>query len=104
MISDEVLKEFKSRMRISHSIEDDNIKNILEMSYEDLKNRCGDFDIDEYLRGRELVFERSRYVYNDSLEFFEDNFLSEITSIGLELVGDTRSEERRVGKERRYGM
>lgn len=89
MISDEVLKEFKSRMRISHSIEDDNIKNILEMSYEDLKNRCGDFDIDEYLRGRELVFERSRYVYNDSLEFFEDNFLSEITSIGLELVGDT---------------
>ena len=89
MISDEVLKEFKSRMRISHSIEDDNIKNILEMSYEDLKNRCGDFDIEEYLRGRELVFERSRYVYNDSLEFFEDNFLSEITSIGLELVGDT---------------
>src|SRR5699024_11614818 len=88
MISDEVLKEFKSRMRISHSIEDDNIKNILEMSYEDLKNRCGDFDIDEYLRGRELVFERSRYVYNDSLEFFEDNFLSEITSIGLELVCD----------------
>lgn len=89
MISDEVLKEFKSRMRISHSIEDENLKSILNMSYEDLKNRCGDFDIDEYLRGRELVFERSRYVYNDSLEFFEDNFLSEITSIGLELVGDT---------------
>lgn len=89
MISDEVLKEFKSRMRISHSIEDENLKSILNMSYEDLKNRCGDFDIDEYLRGRELVFERSRYVYNDSLEFFEDNFLSEITSIGIELVGDT---------------
>ena len=89
MISDEVLKEFKSRMRISHSIEDENLKSILNMSYEDLKNRCSDFDIDEYLRGRELVFERSRYVYNDSLEFFEDNFLSEITSIGLELVGDT---------------
>ena len=76
-------------MRISHSIEDENLKSILNMSYEDLKNRCGDFDIDEYLRGRELVFERSRYVYNDSLEFFEDNFLSEITSIGIELVGDT---------------
>ena len=89
MISDDILKEFKSRMRISHSIEDENLKSILNMSYEDLKNRCGDFDIDEYLRGRELVFERSRYVYNDSLEFFEDNFLSEITSIGLELVGDT---------------
>ena len=89
MISDDILKEFKSRMRISHSIEDENLKSILNMSYEDLKNRCGDFDIDEYLRGRELVFERSRYVYNDSLEFFEDNFLSEITSIGIELVGDT---------------
>ena len=89
MISDDILKEFKSRMRISHSIEDDNLISILNMSYEDVKARCGTFDIDKHTRGRELVFERSRYVYNDSLEFFEDNFLSEITSIGLELVGDT---------------
>lgn len=88
MISDDVLKEFKSRMRISHSVEDENLKSMLNMSYVDLKNRCGKFEIDEYIRGRELVFERSRYVYNDSLEFFEDNFLSEITSIGIELAGD----------------
>lgn len=88
MITDEVLEEFKQRMRITHSIEDDNLKNILEMSYIDLKVRCGEFDLNDYKRGRELVFERSRYVYNDSLEFFEDNFLSEITSIGFELASD----------------
>lgn len=88
MISDDIVKEFKSRMRISHSIEDENLKSILNMSYEDLQIRCGKFKIEDYVRGRELVFERSRYVYNDSLEFFEDNFLSEIISIGIELAGD----------------
>lgn len=88
MVTDDILKEFKSRMRISHSIEDKNLISILEMSYEDIKSKCGIFDIEEHVRGRELVYERSRYVYNDSLEFFEDNFLSEITSLGFELVGD----------------
>jgi hypothetical protein len=38
------------------------------------------------IRGKELVFERTRYAYNDALEFFEDNFLSEITSLGISLI------------------
>lgn len=92
MIDNDTLNEFKQRMRISHSVEDNNLKNILEMSYVDIQARCGEFDINKYKRGRELVFERSRYVYNDSLEFFEDNFLSEITSIGLELAGEFNEE------------
>lgn len=86
MISDEVLEKFKDRMRITHSIEDDNLREILSSSYESVKYSCGDFDISKNMRGRELVFERSRYVYNDSLEFFEDNFLSEIMSLGIELA------------------
>lgn len=88
MISPSIIEEFKERMRISHSIEDDNLKKILEMSYEDLMYRCGEFDIEAFNRGKELVFERSRYVYNESLEFFEDNFLGEIISLGMELAGD----------------
>lgn len=93
MISPSILEEFKERMKLSHSIEDVNLTNILSMSYVDLKARCGDFDIDKNRRGRELVFERSRYVYNDSLEFFEDYFLSEITSLGFELIGDLNEEQ-----------
>lgn len=86
MISEEILQKFKDRMRITHSIEDDNLNEILSSSYESIRYNCGEFDIEENRRGRELVFERSRYVYNDSLEFFEDNFLSEITSFGIDLA------------------
>lgn len=87
MVIDEILNEFKERMRITHD-EDDNLKRLLSFSIADLEAKCGDFDIDENLRAKELVFERTRYAYNDALEFFEDNFLSEITSLGLSLIKD----------------
>lgn len=84
-ITDELLAKFKRRMKISHSSEDDTLKDILSASVEDIKVKCGQFDIEVNERARELVFERSRYVYNDALEFFNDNFASQITSLALEL-------------------
>lgn len=85
-ISDELLQEFKDRMHISHSAEDEHLKKILSASIADLLIKCGPFDLVENERARELVFERTRYVYNDALEFFEDNFLSLITSLGLTIA------------------
>ncbi|MFJ8071608.1 phage gp6-like head-tail connector protein [Peribacillus sp. NPDC096447] len=84
-ITDEILTKFKKRMKISHSIEDDTLKDILSSSAEDIKAHCGPFTIETNGRARELVFERSRYVYNDALEFFNDNFASQMTSLALEL-------------------
>jgi hypothetical protein len=84
-ITDEILTKFKKRMKISHSIEDDTLKDILSSSAEDIKAHCGPFTIETNVRARELVFERSRYVYNDALEFFNDNFASQMTSLALEL-------------------
>ncbi|MFB6800448.1 phage gp6-like head-tail connector protein [Peribacillus butanolivorans] len=84
-ITDELLVDFKKRMKISHSIEDDTLKDILSASVEDIKAKCGYFTVESNERARELVFERSRYVYNDALEFFNDNFASQITSLALEL-------------------
>ena len=44
------------------------------MSYEDIKAKCGDFDMEQSSLGRELVYERTRYVFNDKLEEFHNNF------------------------------
>lgn len=82
---EELLTKFKNRMKISHNIEDDALKDILEASIEDITIKCGQFDINTNNRARELVIERSRYVYNDSLEYFDDNFVSSILSLNIQL-------------------
>jgi hypothetical protein len=52
----------------------------------------GKFNPDEFSEGVELVFERVRYVRNESIEFFNDNFQQAILdaslALGGELVGD----------------
>ncbi|WP_062110431.1 hypothetical protein [Bacillus niameyensis] len=75
-------------MHISHSSEDDNLKRLLSFSVAYIKEKCGNFDINENERAKELVFERTRYLYNDAVEFFEDNFLSDIISLGIVLAED----------------
>ncbi|SNT42389.1 hypothetical protein SAMN05444672_12239 [Bacillus sp. OK838] len=86
MVTLELLKEFKERMHISHSSEDDNLKRLLSFSIVDLLEKCGEFDIEENEMAKELVFERTRYAYNDALEYFNGNFLSQITSLGLSIA------------------
>ncbi|WZX99623.1 phage head-tail connector protein [Bacillus sp. FSL W7-1360] len=83
MISNEIVKDFKDRMRITHTSEDAYLSSLLRTSYVDIQGKCGEFDISNDAIGKELVFERSRYVYNDALEFFNDNFLSQINSFAL---------------------
>ncbi|WP_424475094.1 phage gp6-like head-tail connector protein [Oceanobacillus kimchii] len=77
-------------MHISHNIEDSSLKELLSFSYASIKSSCGVFDLegetDIDIRGKELVMERSRYAYNDAVEFFEDNFLSDITSLGIDIA------------------
>nr|DAL45474.1 MAG TPA_asm: Head Tail Connector Protein [Caudoviricetes sp.] len=82
-MDDEILKEFKSRMHIFHEAEDESLKAILSISYEVIKNECGDFDINAEPIGKELVFERSRYVYNEQLQFFNKNFSTLITEFAI---------------------
>ncbi|WP_241475479.1 phage gp6-like head-tail connector protein [Priestia flexa] len=83
-ITEEVLTLFKERMHITHSSEDNTLKELLQASYEDIKSKCGVFAIDTSYRGRELVFERTRYVYNDAIEYFDTNFLSMINSFSID--------------------
>ena len=87
----EVLNEFKGRMKIMHSGEDDNLKGLLSSSCVALNKACGVFDFNSE-QGKELVFERARYAYNDSLEFFADNFLTEIINLTLALYEEGSGE------------
>lgn len=90
MVTDELLKQFKDRMHISHSSEDSNLKQLLSFSIAFIEDTCGKFAIDGDTnldkRARELVLERARYAYNDAVEYFDENFLSDITSLGLDMA------------------
>lgn len=83
-ITQQVLDEFKLRMKLDGEDEDSNLTRILSASVEDLLTKCGPlYDIEASAKFKELVFERSRYVYNDALEYFDTNFLSQITNLAL---------------------
>jgi hypothetical protein len=66
---------------------------LLSFSISAIKSSCGEFDIngekDTDQRAKELIFERTRYAYNDALEYFDDNFLSQITSLGLSIIPES---------------
>ena len=81
-ITEEVLIEFKERMRLGDE-EDENLVRILSASNKALIRSCGNYDLNTDETFKELVFERSRYVYNDALEYFNHNFLSEINSLAI---------------------
>lgn len=88
MVTDDLLTKFKERMHIFHDGEDSNLKELLSFSIAFVESKIGKFDIEKNKKAKELVFERTRYAYNDALEYFEDNFLSEIISLSLEMAGD----------------
>ncbi|MGF9988061.1 hypothetical protein ABEY04_03420 [Bacillus mycoides] len=83
VISNEILQEFKDRMHLGDE-EDDNLKRVLSTSNKALLRVCGNYDLNNDEEFKELVFERSRYVYNDALEYFDKNFLSQINSLGID--------------------
>ncbi|MDA2046486.1 hypothetical protein PDM87_00040 [Bacillus cereus] len=83
VISNEILQEFKDRMHLGDE-EDGNLKSILSTSNKALIRVCGNYDVNKDEEFKELVFERSRYVYNDALEYFDKNFLSQINSLGID--------------------
>jgi hypothetical protein len=83
-ITPDVVTEFANRMHLDDVDQEyDNLERILTASNKALIKACGDYDIQADETFKELVFERSRYVYNDALEYFNINFSSEINSLGV---------------------
>jgi len=92
LVTDELLKEFKGRYNFFHDGQNGDFKKLLSYSIAYVKSKCGDFKVggEDYTDklATELVLERTRYAYNDALEYFEENFQSEIFSLGIEMAGD----------------
>lgn len=82
VITQKILEQFKFRMRLGDD-EDENINRILKASHDDLQRICGNYDIATDEVFKELVFERSRYVYNDVLEHFYENFLTQLNNLNI---------------------
>ncbi|MGM0117383.1 phage gp6-like head-tail connector protein [Enterococcus sp. AZ189] len=82
------ITEFKSRFRIFHSSEDDDIGRQLEDSFSDIKSLIGTFEADEFPKGKELVYERTRYLRNEALEYFYGNFQTMIMDASIDLAGE----------------
>lgn len=84
-----LLTRFKKRMKIFHSSEDNSLSEILSDSEKDVVRLIGKAGAEDR-RTKELIIERSRYVYNDSLEFFYVNFQQRILDISLDYMdGDS---------------
>ncbi|MNI73457.1 hypothetical protein D3C73_1294670 [compost metagenome] len=80
-ITPQIVEEFMVRMHLDYD-EDGNLERILKASYADLRRICGEYELtDEVFK--ELVFERSRYAYNDALEYFYTNFLTQINNLNI---------------------
>lgn len=92
-ITPQLLEAFKERMHISHDAEDENLKRHLRNSAAAIRRMVGAVDIETNYEAQELVFERARYSYNDSLEYFEDNFVGEITALSLTLLPEVVEDE-----------
>ena len=56
------------------------------MSYSVLKRDYGEFDINTNEEGKEFVFERTRYVYNEQLQYFLKNFSTELNNFGIQNI------------------
>ncbi|MFS9315492.1 phage gp6-like head-tail connector protein [Streptococcus infantis] len=78
-----LLKPFKERMRIFHSGEDKNLSRMLESSEANILSLVGSQRPTEP-KVRELILERARYVYNDQVEFFYENFQGDLMALSLE--------------------
>lgn len=81
------LNEFKARMRIFHDSEDNDIVKQLDDSKAAIIALVGNFDPVSFNLGKELIFERTRYVRNEALEYFNDNFQRLILDASIELMG-----------------
>lgn len=78
------LSSFKQRMRISTEDSDElaNLTDMLTASYTSILRLIGVPDASDP-EVKELIFERSRYTYNDALDEFKENYKQNIRDVFL---------------------
>lgn len=82
--ADDHLKSFKQRMRINTEDPDEiaNLTKMLIASYTSILRLVGVSDATDP-EVEELIYERSRYTYNDALDEFKENYAQNIRDVFL---------------------
>lgn len=79
------LADVKAHLHIFHSVEDDYLQSLLKQSQLAVARMTGVSEGDEY---DELVLNRVRYAYNDSLDEFEEHYQSVLLGLSTQLLAD----------------
>lgn len=77
-----LLQPLKNRLHIFTSARDSELTQMIESSMVVIEDQTGFTDEDDK-QFIELVLERCRYIVNDSLEYFNDNFLTSLSNLSL---------------------
>lgn len=88
------LNAFKQRMRISTNDPDElaNLTRMLVASYTSILRLVGVLDATDP-EVEELIFERTRYTYNDALDEFKENYKQNIRDVFLANQQEDESED-----------
>lgn len=95
-ITDDIVKEFKALYVKESGLgveSDDTFKKMLETAYVYIVERTADFDIEKEPTGKQLVFDRARYVRANASEMFYENFLAEMNGFGLKLAAEAHEND-----------
>ena len=79
------LADVKAHLHIFHSVEDDYLQSLLKQSQLAVARMSGVSEGDEY---DELVLNRVRYAYNDSLDEFEERYQSVLLGLSTQLLAN----------------
>ena len=80
----EYINEAREHLHASPDESDSNIKQLIKFAHSELQGWCGKFELDNE-RGRGLVLEYVRFLYNGQGEYFSNSYSESITSFSWEL-------------------
>lgn len=76
----------KARLKMVYDAEDEALKQMIINSHRDIGSKINNYDIEDE-RIFELVCERTKYTYEDVLEYFEQSFHGNLWSLSREFGG-----------------
>lgn len=78
------IEEARSYLHVSPDESDDNIERQIRFAYTEIVGWCGEFTL-ENNRGRGLVLEYVRFLYNGQGEYFRPSYSDSLASFSWEL-------------------
>lgn len=91
-----MLEELKYHLKITWNEEDENLLDLLASGQSAFKRLFGvDIDYEENKDVKSLLFDWCRYARNNSLEYFQDNFINEINTVAFSLAVEKRKGDRK---------